>query len=155
MSAIRWFNERMVYDSSKLSTSMHDLAARLYREHHVLDALCWDLYKAVNAGDRGRANEKFNEFIAMVEPHFHDEDDVLFVGVVATHPSLQSFAIDMAKEHDKMRSLAAEMRAELEQPFSEATLFQCERLLRVLRGHAQKEELLLFQHADAAASDTK
>jgi hemerythrin-like domain-containing protein len=134
------------------TTSVQDLAARLYREHHALDVLCWDLYKAINAQDRAKAIDKLNEFISLAEPHFHDEDDVLFVNVVAGNPGLQPFAEEMATEHDKLRKLTTQMRAELEQPFSEATLFQCERLLRVLRGHAQKEELLLFMHADTATS---
>jgi hemerythrin-like domain-containing protein len=127
--------------------SMSELADRLSREHHDLDLLCWNLYKAVNAGERHTAETTFERFAALMEPHFHDEDDRLFESIVAANPRLAAHARDMATEHDKMRALAVEMRAALTRPFDQQTLFLCERLLRVLRGHAQKEELLLFQHA--------
>lgn len=129
-----------------------ELADRLYREHHELDLLCWNLYKAVNNGERTVAQAAFERFATLMEPHFHDEDDRLFVAIVAANPRLAAHAREMAIEHDKMRLLAVEMRAALAAPFGEHTLFLCERLLRVLRGHAQKEELLLFQHSSDTAS---
>jgi hemerythrin-like domain-containing protein len=57
----------------------------------------------------------------------------------------------MAREHDQLRQLTARMAEELGKPFTQETMFHCERLLRVLRGHAQKEELLLFSKAGVSA----
>jgi hypothetical protein len=131
--------------------SMSALADKLYREHHELDRLCWDMYKQINADDRAAAISSFEQFAAMMEPHFQDEDDRLFLFIVEHNPRLATFARDMAIEHDKMRQIGAEMNLALREPFGEHTLFLCERLLRVLRGHAQKEELLLFQHTDDPA----
>jgi len=130
---------------------MHALADRLTQEHHALDRLCWEVYKAIDAGDRATATAKFREFEAMCEPHFQAEDEELFVEVVAQDERLRVHAQDMAREHDQLRQLTARMAKELAKEFTEETMFHCERLLRVLRGHAQKEELLLFSHAGVCA----
>jgi hemerythrin-like domain-containing protein len=87
----------------------------------------------------------------MCEPHFQAEDEDLFVEVVAHDERLRVHAEDMAREHDQLRQLTARMAEELGKPFTQETMFHCERLLRVLRGHAQKEELLLFSKAGVSA----
>jgi len=127
---------------------METLVDKLLREHHQLDRLCWDLYKSLTANDPHAAAVNLEEFSTLIEPHFRAEDDQLFAQIAARDPTLQEHVDAMHREHVQLRQLIAEMAERLRSPISEATLFDCERLLRVLRGHAQKEELLLFSQAD-------
>ena len=117
---------------------------KLEREHHALDHLCWQTYQAVSRNDQVTAILRFEEFATLSESHFRAEEELLFERLAKSNAELRGCIDSMKKEHQQLRRLKQELTLELAHSMDETTLQHCERLLRVLRVHAQKEELLLF-----------
>lgn len=125
-------------------------ARRLLAEHHDCDRLLWDCYAALVDGAMERATALYAEFARVVVRHMVEEDELLFPPLAAASPLLADYVPKMLGEHAQLRSLMADFEDALSGADSDRRLMLAERLLRNLRGHTQKEELIVLPALETA-----
>lgn len=126
-------------------------AQRLLDEHHLCDKLLWDCYSALVDRDPERARGLYGQLKSLVLEHMVLEDEHLFPPLAAQGALMADYVEKMLTEHAQLRELMAELETAMAGPIDDRTLFLAERLLRNLRGHTQKEELVVLPALEAGA----
>lgn len=131
---------------------MESSAKRLLDDHHRCDQLLWDAYAALIDGDRIRAATLYAEFRPLILEHMELEDATLFPPLAAQSALLADYVQKMLTEHRQLRGLMEELEVAMRGEDPAQTLFLAERLMRNMRGHTQKEELMVIPALENAAA---
>jgi uncharacterized protein (DUF2249 family) len=120
-------------------------------DHDRLDALERDAFAARDRGDRLEAVRLFDEFARGLERHIAFEEAILFPAFEEKtgHPPAAGPTAVMREEHRVIRSLLAEIAAELRDP-SASPVDRRRSLGWILGEHNAKEEQILYPMTDAA-----
>lgn len=122
---------------------------QLHQEHHLIDRLCDDLYETLKDRNAEAATRLLRQLRELVTAHFDAEERDWFPALAARSSRMRARAEELQSEHAPLRHMLEQIDADVRNGIGPQCLHLCERLLRTLRGHAQKEELLLFSDADS------
>jgi DUF438 domain-containing protein len=118
--------------------------------HH---ARCDDLFAAVLAaaavGDRNRASAQFRRFAGELEHHLEREEAVLFAAFEAATGVTAGPTGVMRGEHDRIRTLLAQIEDALSSQNMEGVDGHASTLLIMMQQHNLKEENILYPMFDA------
>lgn len=120
-------------------------------DHDRLDALEREAFAARDRGDAAEAGRLFDEFARGLDRHIAFEEAIVFPAFEETtgHPPTAGPTAVMREEHRVIRSLLAEIAAELRDP-SASPVDRRRSLAWVLGEHNGKEEQILYPMTDAA-----
>jgi hemerythrin-like domain-containing protein len=122
--------------------------ARLHADHDYLDARLDDLVAAFKTGDHGASGQAYRDFESHLTEHFGVEEKILFPEFAVAHPAEVE---ELQAEHAAIRARMEELGVGVQ--LHQVRLPAIEDLVRMLRGHAAREDAALYRWADRAFSD--
>jgi len=132
---------------------MESIRSVLTREHHACDGLVDVFETSVSQNQWDKAAALFADFSASMERHLGKEEDVLFPAMEQKMGSGMGPVQVMRAEHENMRRLFGEIRADIAQQQSEHCLGLTDTLLMLIQQHNLKEENMLYAMADQILAD--
>jgi len=127
---------------------MESIRSVLTREHHACDGLVDAFEASVSQQQWDKADTLFADFSASMERHLSKEEDVLFPALEQKMGAGMGPVQVMRAEHENMRQLFSEIRADIAQRQSEHCLGLTDTLLMLIQQHNLKEEGMLYAMAD-------
>ena len=126
-------------------TSINDF---MTGEHRRCDEMLTNAEQAVDKQDWGKANSLTEEFMASMERHFLQEEQVLFPAFEERSGNADGPTQVMREEHQQMRNLLYQLQWSLESESGEEYLDASETLLVMMQQHNMKEEGILYPMTD-------
>jgi iron-sulfur cluster repair protein YtfE (RIC family) len=125
-------------------TSINDF---MTGEHRRCDEMLTNAEQAVDKQNWEKANSLTEEFMASMERHFLQEEQVLFPAFEERSGNVDGPTQVMREEHQQMRNLLYQLQWSLESESGEEYLDASETLL-VMQQHNMKEEGILYPMTD-------
>jgi hemerythrin-like domain-containing protein len=129
---------------------MTDVTTFMTGEHRRCDDLFATLEAAVGDGDWARAAAELDTFLASMNHHFSLEEEQLFPEFEKLTGMAMGPTRIMRMEHQQMRGLFEELRAELSRQDADGLLGVAETLNVLMQQHNLKEEEILYPMTDQA-----
>jgi hemerythrin-like domain-containing protein len=126
-------------------TSINDF---MTGEHRRCDEMLTNAEQAVDQQDWGKANSLTEEFMASMERHFLQEEQILFPAFEERSGNTEGPTQVMREEHQQMRNLLYQLQWSLESESGEEYLDASETLLVLMQQHNMKEEGILYPMTD-------
>jgi hypothetical protein len=133
---------------SHRSTRPEDLRQLFTHDHERLDRLFRDLLAAFEADARVEAGQLWNEFDTDLRAHMQLEEELLLPQFAETHAAE---ALALVREHEQIREKLLQLGVGVD---LHLTRFgQVEDFVRLLRGHAKREQELMYRWAARRLND--
>ncbi len=129
---------------------MNDVTTFMTADHRRCDELFAALEAAVGAGDWEAATADLERYLESMNHHFTLEEEQLFPEFERLTGMAMGPTRIMRMEHQQMRGLFEELRAELAQRDADAVLGVAETLNVLMQQHNLKEEEILYPMTDQA-----
>lgn len=130
-----------------LRESSSELREWMLADHAEIEGLFSDTVAAFKSGDRDVATATFTQLDRRLEAHLDVEDDVLLPALAHAYPAE---AAALTSEHQRIRARLVELGVACDLHLARATWVA--EFIELLRGHARREDELLYRWASAPAA---
>ena len=120
-------------------------------DHRACDESFANMENAVHEENWKEANKLFESFAGDLIYHFDMEEKVMFPAFKARSASAHCDPTEMMiMEHDQMRKLISDMRADIDEKNKEHFFGLSETLMMTMQQHNMKEEQMMYPMVDEA-----
>lgn len=131
---------------------METISTFLTHDHRACDEEFASMENAVASENWDEATNKYNKFSADLLHHFDMEEKVMFLSFEQKTGMTQGPTAVMRMEHDQMRQILDQLKADLEAKNKDHFFGVSESLMMLMQQHNMKEEQMLYAMADAHLS---
>jgi len=128
---------------------METISSFLTHDHRACDEEFASMENAVASENWDEAQEKFNKFTGDLLHHFDMEEKIMFPTFEEKTNMTCGPTQVMRMEHDQMRNVVAQMKADVESKNKDHFFGLSESLMMLMQQHNMKEEQMLYAMADA------
>ncbi len=113
-------------------------------KHRECDDVFSEAESAVSQNNWALAQQKWQEFVAELETHFHAEENILFPQFEQATGMTAGPTQVMRMEHEQMRALIDDINKALSEENKESFLGTSETFMVLMQQHNMKEEMMLY-----------
>lgn len=128
---------------------METISSFLTTDHRACDEEFASMENAVASDNWDDANQKFGKFKEDLLHHFAMEEKVMFPAFEDRTGMTQGPTAMMRMEHDQMRQITDQLKADLDSKDKDHFFGVSESLMMLMQQHNMKEEQMLYAMADA------
>jgi hemerythrin-like domain-containing protein len=132
---------------------METISSFLTQDHRACDEEFANMENAVASEDWIDANSKLVKFSTDLLHHFDMEEKVMFPTFEAKTGMTQGPTSMMRMEHDQMRGLLEDLKADVNATNKDHFFGVSESLMMLMQQHNMKEEQMLYAMADSYLAD--
>lgn len=124
------------------------ISSFLTKDHRACDEIFAQMENEVASENWANANKKFEEFSGDLLHHFNMEEQVMFPTFEEKTGMVGGPTAMMKMEHEQMRSVVSQMKADLDAKNKDHFFGLSESLMMIIQQHNMKEEQMLYAMAD-------
>jgi len=132
---------------------METISSFLTQDHRACDEEFANMENSVASGDWVDANSKLVKFSTDLLHHFDMEEKVMFPAFENKTGMTQGPTAMMRMEHDQMRGLLEDLKADVNATNKDHFFGVSESLMMLMQQHNMKEEQMLYAMADSHLGD--
>lgn len=132
---------------------METISSFLTQDHRACDEEFANMENSVASGDWVDANSKLVKFSTDLLHHFDMEEKVMFSAFENKTGMTQGPTAMMRMEHDQMRVLLEDLKADVNATNKDHFFGVSESLMMLMQQHNMKEEQMLYAMADSHLGD--
>ncbi|MBU3015375.1 hemerythrin domain-containing protein [Poseidonibacter lekithochrous] len=132
---------------------METISSFLTQDHRACDEEFANMENSVASGDWIDANSKLVKFSTDLLHHFDMEEKVMFPAFENKTGITQGPTAMMRMEHDQMRGLLEDLKADVNATNKDHFFGVSESLMMLMQQHNMKEEQMLYAMADSHLGD--
>jgi len=132
---------------------METISSFLTQDHRACDEEFANMENSVASGDWIDANSKLVKFSTDLLHHFDMEEKVMFPAFENKTGMTQGPTAMMRMEHDQMRGLLEDLKADVNATNKDHFFGVSESLMMLMQQHNMKEEQMLYAMADSHLGD--